>query len=63
MDYDDGIGTYKNELLQIYNISNNKQRIIDITKSKLSKKHPNVEFKQSIKNILLKSISDSILTV
>ncbi len=46
------------KLLQTYNISNNKQGIIDISKSKLSEIHPNVDFKPIDNKTILELISD-----
>ncbi|PIM95944.1 hypothetical protein [Candidatus Hodgkinia cicadicola] len=46
------------KLLQIYNISNNKQGIIDIVKSKLSEIHPNVDFKSIDNKTILELISE-----
>ncbi len=46
------------KLLQIYNISNNRQGIIDIAKSKLSEIHPNVDFKSIDNKIILELMFD-----
>ncbi len=52
------MGLEYKKLLQIHNMSNNKQEIIDIAKSKLSEIHPNVDFKTIDNEIILELISD-----